>query len=127
MLRLGIKGEQQFLPARGYSLEGLNIKGKVGLDAAIMRRFTFKLEFDYLDDAGKKSFFERMFKTTLTEDEFEELKTLGNLAPGDFRTVRQEAFYLDEETSNADLIAALRAECLLKKDGDTKSRIGFAG
>ena len=260
MLRVGIKGEQQFLPARGYSLEGLNIKGKVGLDkvvkavrnyldaafnaasedkprmnllmfgppgtgktefvkylgqkldrkvlvmkgsdilskyvgeseqniakafrraeaehailffdeidglvqdranarasweiaqvnellqqmenfngvmvaatnfctnldAAIMRRFTFKLEFDYLDDAGKKSFFERMFKTTLTEDEFEELKTLRNLAPGDFRTVRQEAFYLDEETSNADLIAALRAECLLKKDGDTKSRIGFA-
>ena len=96
------------------------------LDAAIMRRFTFKLEFDYLDDAGKKSFFERMFKTTLTEDEFEELKTLRNLAPGDFRTVRQEACYLDEETSNADLIAALRAECLLKKDGDTKSRIGFA-
>ena len=75
---------------------------------------------------GKTSFFERMFKTTLTEGEFEELKTLGNLAPGDFRTVRQEAFYLDEETSNADLIAALRAECLLKKDGDTKSRIGFA-
>ena len=30
------------------------------LDAAIMRRFTFKLEFDYLDDAGKKSFFDEI-------------------------------------------------------------------
>ena len=96
------------------------------LDAAIMRRFTFKLEFDYLDDAGKKSFFERLFKTTLTEDDFNELKALHNLAPGDFRTVRQELFYLNETTSNADLITALREECLLKKDGEKHAPIGFA-
>ena len=96
------------------------------LDPAILRRFTFKLEFDYLDEAGKKSFFERMFKTTLTESESAELATLGNLAPGDFRTVRQEAFYLDEETSNADLIDALRAECLLKRDGGRQASVGFA-
>lgn len=96
------------------------------LDPAIMRRFTFKLEFDYLDDAGKKSFFERLFKTTLTEDEFAELKTLRNLAPGDFRTIRQESFYLDESQTNADLIAALREECQLKLDGDKSAKIGFA-
>ena len=36
------------------------------LDPAIMRRFTFKLEFDYLDEAGKQLFFERMFSTKLT-------------------------------------------------------------
>lgn len=30
------------------------------LDAAIMRRFTFKLQFDYLDEVGKRKFFERM-------------------------------------------------------------------
>ena len=95
------------------------------LDPAVMRRFTFKLEFDYLDDEGKRLFFERMFKTELTGEEFAELKALKNLAPGDFRTVRQEQFYLDEEQTNRDRIAALKEECLLKKDGDKSSKIGF--
>ena len=96
------------------------------LDAAVMRRFTFKLEFDYLDDGGKRLFFERMFKSKLADAEFEDLKALRNLAPGDFRTVRQEQFYLGGEVTNADRIAALKEECALKKDGDHSARIGFA-
>ena len=96
------------------------------LDPATMRRFTFKLEFGYLDDDGKRMFFERMFKTTLTEDEFAELKYLRNLAPGDFRTVRQEQFYLGGEVSNKDRIEALKEECAVKKDGESSSPIGFA-
>ena len=96
------------------------------LDPAIMRRFTFKLEFDYLDDEGKRTFFERMFRTTLSEDELAELNALRNLAPGDFRTVRQEQFYLAGAVTNLDRIAALKEECALKKDGDQSSRIGFA-
>ena len=95
------------------------------LDPATMRRFTFKLEFGYLDDAGKNLFFERMFKTTLTDEEKAELETLRNLAPGDFRTVRQEMFYLGEGQSNAELIAALKEECSLKKDGTSHTKIGF--
>lgn len=96
------------------------------LDPAIMRRFTFKIEFDYLDDAGKKIFFERMFKTQLADDEYAALKTLQNLAPGDFRTVRQEQFYLADEPSNMDRIAALKEECAIKKDGNKTAKIGFA-
>ena len=95
------------------------------LDAAVMRRFTFKLEFDYLDDDGKRLFFERMFKSKLSDDEFAELKRLRNLVPGDFRTVRQEQFYLGGEVGNADRIAALKEECALKKDGSRLARIGF--
>ena len=95
------------------------------LDAAAMRRFTFKLEFGYLEDEGKRLFFERMFKTKLTDVEFAELKELRNLAPGDFRTVRQEGFYLGEEQTNLDRIAALREESALKKDGDHDAKIGF--
>jgi len=91
----------------------------------VMRRFTFKLEFGYLDDEGKRIFFERMFKSKLADDEYAELKTLRNLAPGDFRTVRQEQFYLGGEVSNADRLAALKEECVLKKDGDGPVRIGF--
>lgn len=96
------------------------------LDPAVMRRFTFKLEFDYLDDEGKKIFFEKMFRTVLTEDELRELKALPNLAPGDFRTVRQELFYLDDAQTNLDRIAALREECAQKTDGSRSARIGFA-
>ena len=96
------------------------------LDPAIMRRFTFKLEFGYLDDEGKRTFFERMFRTTLSEDELAELNALRNLAPGDFRTVRQEQFYLAGAVTNLDRIAALKEECALKKDGEQSSRIGFA-
>ena len=95
------------------------------LDAAVMRRFTFKLEFGYLDDEGKRLFFERMFKTALSDGEFAELRALRNLAPGDFRTVRQEQYYLGEDVSNADRIAALKEECALKKDGDHSATIGF--
>ncbi len=95
------------------------------LDPATMRRFTFKLEFGYLDDDGKRSFFERMFKTKLEKGELEELSALRNLAPGDFRTVRQEMFYLGDEVSNSELIAALKDECKVKKDGESTARIGF--
>ena len=96
------------------------------LDPATMRRFTFKLEFDYLDDVGKKLFFERFFETTLADGELSELRELGNLAPGDFRTVRQEMFYLGEDASNLDRIAALKEECKVKKDGNRRAPIGFA-
>jgi hypothetical protein len=34
-------------------------------------------------------------------------------------------FYLGGEQSNYDLIAALKEECSLKKDGDASSKIGF--
>ena len=95
------------------------------LDPATMRRFTFKLEFDYLDDVGKKIFFERFFKTALAENDLSELSGLGNLAPGDFRTVRQEMFYLGEDASNRERIAALKEECKVKKDGNNRIPIGF--
>ena len=96
------------------------------LDPATMRRFTFKLEFGYLEDEGKRAFFERFFKSTLTDEEFAELRLLRNLAPGDFRTVRQEQFYLGGETSNMERIEALKEECAVKKDGDSSRPIGFA-
>ena len=79
-----------------------------------------------IDDAGKKAFFERMFKTTLTDEEFAELRQLRNLAPGDFRTVRQEQFYLGDAVTNLDRIASLKDECAVKKDGDASLPIGFA-
>ena len=95
------------------------------LDPAVMRRFTFKVEFNYLDDKGKVIFFERFFGSKLTKAEEDELRMLPNLAPGDFRTVRQEHFYLDENESNLDKIAALAAECQYKHDGKEVGKVGF--
>ena len=95
------------------------------LDPATMRRFTYKIEFGYLDDYGKKRFFERFFKTTLAEEEEKALSLLNNLAPGDFRTVRQQMFYLGDEATNKDRIDALKDECSRKKEEKPPSRIGF--
>lgn len=97
-----------------------------GLDPAIMRRFTFKIEFLPLDDEGKRIFFEKMFKAKLTDEEFTELKSITNLTPGDFRTVRQEQFYLGDHQDNMSRIAALRQECEMKDGGRGASKIGFA-
>ena len=85
------------------------------LDAAILRRFTFKLQFDYLDEAGKRLFFERMFRTALTAEESARLMRIRNLAPGDFRTVRQSLYYLGGDASNAMRLDGLEKESALKK------------
>ena len=97
------------------------------LDSAFLRRFTFKLEFDYLDEAGKKLFFERMFRTTLTPAEAGELAEIPSLAPGDFRTVRQSFFYLGNQANNRDYIEALARESEIKNGNRfaRKSKIGF--
>ena len=95
------------------------------LDQAIMRRFTFKLQFDYLDGAGKRLFFERMFKTRLTDADAAKLIEIPNLAPGDFRTVRQSMYYLGGEVTNAQRIAELAKESSVKRDTKKAGRIGF--
>ncbi len=97
------------------------------LDAATARRFTFKVEFDYLDSAGKAIFFERMFGTKLTAEERRELDAIPDLAPGDFRTVRQSYYYLGDETTNADRLEALRHESAAKrKNLSTERKVGFS-
>ena len=95
------------------------------LDQAIVRRFTFKLQFDYLDEAGKRLFFERMFKTKLTDADAAQLAEVRNLAPGDFRTVRQSMYYLGGEVTNAQRIAELAKESSVKRDTKKAGRIGF--
>ncbi|MBQ9726818.1 MAG: AAA family ATPase [Kiritimatiellae bacterium] len=80
------------------------------LDPAVLRRFTFKLSFGYLSDEGKRVFFERYFGDPLTEAEAAELRSIPDLCPGDFRTVRQRLDYLPGGRTNARRLAALREE-----------------
>ncbi|MDD2478696.1 MAG: AAA family ATPase [Victivallaceae bacterium] len=97
------------------------------LDAATLRRFTFKLEFDYLDIEGKKLFFERMFQTQLSEPEEKWLAAIPSLAPGDFRTVRQSLYYLSKKTNNDDRLSGLERESTAKGQNrfSAKLKVGF--
>ncbi len=92
------------------------------LDAATIRRFTFKLEFDYLDAAGKLVFYDRMFgelcRNTLDENGKRRLGGICDLAPGDFHTVRQAMYYLGsggQGVTHDDLLAALEQESCAKR------------
>ena len=96
------------------------------LDPAVARRFTFKLEFRYLDEAGKRLFFERMFRTKMTPQEAARLAGIPDLAPGDFRTVRQGQYYLGGDVTNLDRLAALEQESQSKGCNRHSTRkIGF--
>lgn len=97
------------------------------LDPAIMRRFTFKLAFEYLDCDGKAKFFERMFKTKLAADEKKRLDEIPCLAPGDFRTVRQSLFYYGGDITNKMRLDALQRESEAKGNNAfaPKAAIGF--
>lgn len=97
------------------------------LDPATVRRFTFKVAFDYLGDEGKALFFERTFGVTLTARDRAELSAIPDLAPGDFRTVRQSMRYLGGAQDAAALLRALREESDAKRDNGAprERRIGF--
>ncbi|MEI7947998.1 MAG: ATP-binding protein, partial [bacterium] len=95
------------------------------LDPAMLRRFTFKLEFDYLTNEGKRHFFEHMFGTKLDERMGRMIDDVENLCPADYRTVRQSLHYLGEETSADDYLSALKAEAEAKPKTFAHSRIGF--
>ena len=94
------------------------------LDPAVLRRFTFKVEFDALDTVGKQKFFERTFGTQLSAGERTRLHEIENVTPGDFRTVRQRLFYLGGEVDNEMRIRAIEQECANKR-AFHRGRIGF--
>ena len=108
---------------RGIMIGATNFKDN--LDPAVLRRFTYKLQFDFLDDAGKTIFFDRAFKTPLTETEKNRLDRIPNLTPGDFRTVSQSLFYLDDAADNNTRLAALEKESAMKGGGH-KVCLGFS-
>lgn len=107
----------------GIMIGATNLKDS--MDPAVLRRFTYKLEFKYLDDKGKDIFFERAFRTTLSDVEVERLHQIENLTPGDFRTVSQALFYLGDDVGNEERLAGLERESALKQCCQHKC-VGFA-
>ena len=100
------------------------------LDQASLRRFSFRLHFDYLDCSGKEMFFNNYFTKpmglpALTGDEKKALESIGNMTPSDFRNTRQQFFYLeDSELTNMEIIEALAAEVVSKNAGSNYTGLG---
>ena len=80
------------------------------LDVATLRRFTFKIELDYLTPEQATAAFRIYFALTPPA----EIATLTTLTPGDFAVVRRKAEILNLLHSPKELAAMLRTECEAK-------------
>lgn len=102
-----------------------------GLDDASIRRFNHKLGFNFLKPEGNIMFYRKLLapltNTPLDEPIEESLKSIPDLAPGDFRIVRDRfSFYAQERINHDVLLQALEEEVRVKsihKNG--RKRIGF--
>lgn len=90
------------------------------LDAASLRRFTFKVGFDYLRPSQCEQAFELFFGQPAPAS----LRDLTVLTPGDFAVVRKKAQVLACTQDPAELIAMLTQECQVK--GPSQRPMGFA-
>ena len=99
------------------------------LDSATLRRFTFKLAFDYLTTEGNRHFFQSQFArlgvSALTAEEELRLSRIPNLTPGDYRTVRQSMYYLGTDITTDKLLIALERESAAKRGDTATPTIGF--
>ena len=100
------------------------------LDAASIRRFNHKIEFKYLTPEGNLAFYQKLL-APLTDASLDEkakhaLSRMKNLAPGDFRVVRDRFFFYprDRVTPQA-LIKALEEEARIKSIYHGEKAIGF--
>ena len=91
------------------------------LDSASLRRFNHKIGFDYLTAEGNLLFYD-LFLKPLSSGKLDpvfrkELKRTENLAPGDFKLVRDRySFHPQSDINHAMLIDALKNETKLKTD-----------
>ncbi len=102
------------------------------IDAAAMRRFTWKLEFKALRQEQTWSMFctESGFDPDAHPERAKELRqalgAIDDLAPGDFATVKRQAQMLGEELSPQSWIEQLAAEAKAKMLGLRRQQLGFA-
>lgn len=89
------------------------------LDAASLRRFTFKVKFDYLRPRQSKACFQRLFNMEPPLG----LGRLVQVAPADFQVVAKKAKVLGFLTDPERLLDLLRQECAAK--GEVANPIGF--
>ena len=92
------------------------------LDQASLRRFDMKLEFKSLEPKQLEKIFSSYLETlklTATEQELHQIKSLKNLTPGDFSTIKRQSKF-KKITSASEFIVRLKEEQKLKKLQDGK-------
>jgi SpoVK/Ycf46/Vps4 family AAA+-type ATPase len=100
------------------------------LDSASLRRFYHKIGFDYLTAKGSLIFYD-LFLNPLSPEKLDnvprtELQRIKNLAPGDFKVVRDRySFHPQSDINHILLIDALKNEAKLKTKHGKVNRIGF--
>lgn len=98
------------------------------LDQASLRRFAFKLKFDYLNADQRWAMFtqelERLGGELSTATDWEQqVRNLSKLTPGDFAVAARQFAILNTPAMAGDLYRTLLEECKVK--GGATGRIGF--
>ena len=101
-----------------------------GLDQASIRRFNYKIGFGCLKPEGNVIFYKKLLAPLvlqcLNENDEYRLRNIHNLAPGDFRVVRDRfASLAPDKINNTEMIDALQEEAQIKKLQEGINSIGF--
>ena len=91
------------------------------IDKAALRRFSFKVKYDFLKPDQVIMAFQDFFNQKITT---RDVADLTNLTPGDFAVVKKQADLLNI-TDKAELLSKLRMEQQAKKSYKKKPKIGF--
>lgn len=95
------------------------------LDPASLRRFDFKIRFDYLDRGQRREFLSRVCAAAPIDPSIgARLDRLENIAPGDFANVLRQLRVRDAAPAPAAIIELLEREAGLKPDRAKRS-VGF--
>lgn len=102
------------------------------LDAASLRRFDFKVRFDYLNMKQREAMFTEALSAlgvggkTLDEVTRHRLQALDTMAPGDFAVVARQSKLRKLPFNQEELLGILAAECVVKEKGKHRF-LGFTG
>jgi SpoVK/Ycf46/Vps4 family AAA+-type ATPase len=99
------------------------------MDAAAMRRFSFKISFSYAGQEQIIALYNKILaplaKGSMSKSLERELKTMPRLTPGDFHAVESQFWLSDTtEVSHEELVKALKREQGMKLERDGR-RVGF--
>ncbi len=91
------------------------------LDQAVLRRFTFKVKYDYLTKDQIKKAFEYFLNTPAPEN----ISSLEYITPGDFMVVKNKINILDISSNKEMLDLLLQEQKMKKESNQSKQSIGF--
>ena len=99
------------------------------LDQAAMRRFDFKLKFEYLNETKVMMLFNQMLEAHEIDGDVNavhaRLGALTNLTPGDFAAIARKNRVLKSLTNPQSLVKALEEEVSYKPEAKVYRKLGF--